>query len=85
MSCHQNHHYLHHRRQREGQRFSEIVPQFEESGITEQKRWDQTINLIDIEMVMRMVMVVVVMMTMVLVMVVVMAMTVMMVVMVVIP
>ena len=77
MSCHQNHHYLHHRRQREGQRFSEIVPQFEESGITEQKRWDQTINLIDIEMVMRMVMRMV--------MVVVMAMTVMMVVMVVIP
>ena len=77
MSCHQNHHYLHHRRQREGQRFSEIVPQFEESGITEQKRWDQTIDLIDIEMVMRMVMVVmvvVVMMTMMLVMVVVMAM-----------
>ena len=24
--------------QREGQRFSEVVPEFEESGITEQKR-----------------------------------------------
>ena len=27
--------------QREGQRFSEVVPEFEESGITEQKRWTE--------------------------------------------